>query len=85
MLLEQDQPTIEVVADAAPVTLLDGRSGVRLAERGSGLDVHEAVQRVLGSHWLLVLALALLGVGTGYCLHLRDQPMYAASARVVLA
>ena len=84
MLLEQDQATIEVVAGTAPVTLLDARPGARLTEGGSGLDIHEVVERILGSHWGLVLALALIGLAAGYGLHYRDRPMYAASARVVL-
>jgi capsular polysaccharide biosynthesis protein len=81
---EQHQQATELVGETMPGTLLNGHLSVPGPARSIGLDLNEAVQRILRIHWHLVLVFAVLGLGAGYGLHLGDRPRYSASARVVL-
>jgi capsular polysaccharide biosynthesis protein len=48
------------------------------------MELNEAVRRILGQHWVLILLIALIPVELVAVLHMRDTPTYTASARVVL-
>ena len=48
------------------------------------MELTEAVRRILGQHWLLIVMVALVPAEIAAVLHSRDTPMYSASARVAL-
>ena len=48
------------------------------------MELTEAVRRILGQHWLLIVLIALVPAEIVAVLHIRDTPMYTASARVAL-
>ena len=48
------------------------------------MELNEAGRRILGQHWGLILCFMLLGVGAAQAMHLRDDPKYTASTRLVL-
>lgn len=48
------------------------------------MELNEAVRRILGQHWLLILFIFALGVGVAAGLHRDDAKMYTASTRLVL-
>jgi capsular polysaccharide biosynthesis protein len=48
------------------------------------MELNEAVRRIFGEHWRLIVFLISLGIGVAAGLHLTDARMYTASARVVL-
>lgn len=48
------------------------------------MELNEAVRRIFGQHWRLILFFVTFGIGVAAGLHVTDTPMYTASARVVL-
>jgi capsular polysaccharide biosynthesis protein len=48
------------------------------------MELNEAVRRILGEHWRLIVFFVAFGIGVAAVLHVTDVPMYTASARMVL-
>jgi capsular polysaccharide biosynthesis protein len=48
------------------------------------MELNEAVRRILGEHWRLIVFFVTFGIGVAAGLHGTDVRMYTASARVVL-
>jgi capsular polysaccharide biosynthesis protein len=48
------------------------------------MELNEAVRRILGEHWRLIVFFVTFGIGVAAVLHVTDVRMYTASARVVL-
>jgi capsular polysaccharide biosynthesis protein len=48
------------------------------------MELNEAVRRILGVHWRLVVFFVTFGIGVAAVLHVTDVRMYTASARMVL-
>jgi capsular polysaccharide biosynthesis protein len=48
------------------------------------VDLNEAVRRILGQHWLLILAFCVLGFNAVVFLHQGEAKTYTAATRVVL-
>jgi uncharacterized protein involved in exopolysaccharide biosynthesis len=48
------------------------------------MELNEAVRRILGEHWRLIMFFVAFGIGVAAVLHVTDVRMYTASARVVL-
>jgi capsular polysaccharide biosynthesis protein len=48
------------------------------------MELNEAVRRILGEHWRLIVFFVTFGIAVVAGLHLTDVRMYTASARVVL-
>jgi capsular polysaccharide biosynthesis protein len=48
------------------------------------MDVSDVVRRVLFAHWLLILGLALIGVGAASALHYDDVPIYTSDVRFLM-
>jgi capsular polysaccharide biosynthesis protein len=48
------------------------------------VELNEASRRILGQHWMLIVCFMLLGASAAAAMHLRDEPTYTASTRLVL-
>jgi uncharacterized protein involved in exopolysaccharide biosynthesis len=48
------------------------------------VELNEAVRRIVGQHWPLILLLVVLGVGAAALLHRGEERTYTASTRLVL-
>lgn len=48
------------------------------------MELNEAVRRIVGRHWVMIVLVVALGVGLAALLHRGDEKTYTASTRLVL-